>query len=67
MKDYDAELHNARFVGGRWWGTIMNDTKRRFEDVTYVRTSSITAPITKDSIAQTRNTRYLIVNPIFEE
>lgn len=58
--DYDAELHDYVFVDGSYCGKIMNDSKGRFEDGTYVMTSTVKSK--KGDIVFTRNTKYKLVN-----
>jgi hypothetical protein len=58
MNTYDAELvvHSA---GPVYYGHIYNDTKGRFVDGTFVRTSL--AVSVEGDILQTRNTRYKLI------
>lgn len=63
MHHYDAELHDVRWsrtYSGALDGIIKNDSKRRFNDGTFIHTSTV-VELTAGYV-QTKNTVYKIMN-----
>ena len=59
--EYDAELRNFSKMGNCYWGEIHGDSKGRFRDGHFIKTSQVVSR--SGDIVSTRNTRYKLIWP----